>query len=1038
MGGPGLAVPFEACEPSGSFVFVSYAHADSAVVYPELERIRSLGARVWYDEGIDPGSEWPESIGRALAAASLVVVMVSPRAMDSLNVRNEVNAAVNWRKPVVAVFLEPTVLPPGMELQLGSVQGIVRWQLDEDGYARKLALALASAGGDGPAVARGPVAEPGAGRRLVSLPPRLDVLAGREELLAELAGRLTGSDRPWPRVVALYGLGGAGKTSLAVEYAHRHAAGMGVVWQFPAEDATVLEAEFGRLAGLASASEPTGDPVADVHSLLAGSAVPWLLVFDNVPDAAAVRRFLPPAGPGQVLITSQSAIWPPGQAVEVAVLDVPVAARFLASRTGEEPGSAAKQLAAELGGLPLALEQAAAYMQASGLTMATYLRLFTQRRAELLVRGDPGSHAGTAAATLTLALTRLQDETAVAVGLLRLLACLAPEPVPLSLLLAGWEATSELDADVTAVLDALAADELAAADAVAALRRYSLVSPAGAGLLIVHRLVQAITLAQISTDLAERWRHAAAALVGAAIPADTSAPEVWPTCAVLLPHVQAVLPLASSGMERVADYLGYSGSFPAARNLFGQIVTAYQGAPDYGPEHPATLAARVRLANWTGDSGDPAAARDQLAALLPDLERKLGPEHPETLAARVKLASWTGYAEDPVAARDQLAGLLPVVQRILGPEHPDALQAAIEHARWTAHAGDWAGARDQLVALVPVLSRVLGPEHPVTLGARAALASHTGTAGDLAAARDMQRALLPIVERVFGAEHPDALVTRANLAAVTGLAGDPAEARDQYAVLAPLTERVSGPEHPDTLSARNGLALWTGEAGDPAAARDQLEALLAIHERLHGAEHPDTLYTRSYLGRYAGQAGDPAAARDQFAALLPAMERVLGAEHPATLTARAYHARWTGEVGDPVGARDQLAALLPVREGALGPEHPDALTTRSGLARWTGEAGDPAAARDQLAALLPVMERVLGPEHPDTSVARAGLAHWGEVANLRIAGPSRPPSDARPVRDPGCPGAAGLPARRVEDRRCPRIRRHHCIAGSSPAPGGTP
>ena len=179
------------------------------------------------------------------------------------------------------------------------------------------------------------------------------------------------------------GLGGAGKTSVAVEYAHRHLAGLGVCWQFPAEDPAVLAAEFGVLAAELGAREMVDprDPVASVHAVLARQEAGWLVLFDNVADRASVAPFVPPAGPGRVLITTQNQHWPPGQALDVPVLDLAVAAGFLVNRTGDTDGEAARELAAELGGLPLALEQAAAYMQATGTTLARYLPLFRARHA---------------------------------------------------------------------------------------------------------------------------------------------------------------------------------------------------------------------------------------------------------------------------------------------------------------------------------------------------------------------------------------------------------------------------------------------------------------------------------------------------------------------------------------------------------------------------------------------------------------------------------------------------------------------------------
>ena len=134
----------------------------------------------------------------------------------------------------------------------------------------------------------------------VRLAPRPVFLAGREGLLTELDARLAGG--AGPRVAVLCGLGGAGKTSVAVEYAHRHLAEVAVCWQFPAEDAAVLAAEFGVLAAQLGAREMVDprDPVASVHAVLARLQAGWLVVFDNAPDRAAVEAFVPPAGPGRI------------------------------------------------------------------------------------------------------------------------------------------------------------------------------------------------------------------------------------------------------------------------------------------------------------------------------------------------------------------------------------------------------------------------------------------------------------------------------------------------------------------------------------------------------------------------------------------------------------------------------------------------------------------------------------------------------------------------------------------------------------------
>jgi Tetratricopeptide repeat len=486
--------------------------------------------------------------------------------------------------------------------------------------------------------------------------------------------------------------GGAGKTSVAVEYAHRHLAEVGVAWQFPAEDRSVLAAGFRDLAaqlGVLGMAD-TREPVDSVHGVLAAYPQQWLLLFDNAPDRASVEAFLPPGGQGLVLITSRNQIWPPGHALDVPVLGLEVAAEFLLSRTGDPDREATREIAGELGGLPLALEQAAAYIQASADSLAGYLASFRQRSADLLARGEPAGYSQTVATTWQLAFENLQQTAPRAIGLLRLLANCAPEAIPLPLLLQSRPGLGDLlEDEVAPVLTLLLEDRLAASDAIAALRRYSLITSAGGGSVSVHRLVQAVTIDQMPEQLAAAWAQAAAALIEAALPDDPQQPGTWPLYALLLPHAQAALAADSAGIGSIAAYLGDSGSYAAARDLWQKVAKARERV--LGAEHPETLAARVGLASCTGRAGDVGEARDQYTALLPVLERVLGAEHPQTLAARANLAAWVGEAGDVAGARDQLAALVPVLEQVLGAEHPETLAVRPRLAAWTGWAGDAAG-----------------------------------------------------------------------------------------------------------------------------------------------------------------------------------------------------------------------------------------------------------------------------------------------------------------------------------------------------------
>jgi hypothetical protein len=856
----------------------------------------------------------------------------------------------------------------------------------------------------------------------VSLGSRPAFLAGRDDLLTDLDTRLSAGDSRRPRIVALCGLGGVGKSSVAVEYAYRHLDEVGVAWRFAAEDRAVLAAEFGKLAAQLGVRDVLDqrDPVMSVHGMLAAFAAEWLLVFDNAPDGESVERFLPPVGHGRLLITSQNPNWPPGQALEVPVLNLDAAADFLVHRTGDTDRQSAIALADELGELPLALEQAAAYMQTTESKLADYLALFRQRRQDLLARGQPTGSGETVAATLALAFGQLdRSDTA----LLRLLACCAPEAIPVRLLLLPRRRLAKrIHWGVARLLVPLLKDTMITDHAIAALRQYSLISPATGGSFSVHRLVQAVTLDQMTKRRASQWRQATAALIETAIPEDPAQPDNWSDFAALLPHAQAVLTADSHGLQRIANYLGYRGNYVAAREFSRRIFDEQEkilgstrrdtlktradlaywtgqagdaaGArdqyavllnviePALGPEDPDTLTARANLARWTGEAGDEAGARDQYAILLPMREGVSGPEHRSTLIARANLARWIGDAGDAAGARDQCAALLPIMERVLGPENPDTRAVRGALARWTGEAGDAAEARDQYAALVPMMEQILGQEHPETLTARDQLARWTGDAGNATRARDQLTALIPVMERVLGPEHPTTLVSGVSLAGYTGAAGDAAGARDQLAALTPAMERVFGPQHPKTLAARANLAGTTGTAGDAAEARDMYAALLPMMERILGPEHPNTLAARANLAGTTGTAGDAAEARDMYAALLPIRERVFGSEHRSTLIDRLNFARWTGAAGDAAKARDQLGLLLPVMQRVLGPEHPLTLGARSSLADWTGEAGDAAGARDQYGSFLPVMERILGSEHPATATVRSSLIRWtGQAAN---------------------------------------------------------
>lgn len=130
--------PIEAYDGSDPYLFISYSHLDSTLVFPEILYLHDQGYRIWYDEGIDPGNEWPDTIAKALKGASQFLVFVSNHAVDSKHVCNEIHFALNHNKSFFAIHIEDTVLPVGLELRMGDIQAIFKYRLDTARYQKQL------------------------------------------------------------------------------------------------------------------------------------------------------------------------------------------------------------------------------------------------------------------------------------------------------------------------------------------------------------------------------------------------------------------------------------------------------------------------------------------------------------------------------------------------------------------------------------------------------------------------------------------------------------------------------------------------------------------------------------------------------------------------------------------------------------------------------------------------------------------------------------------------------------------------------------
>jgi tetratricopeptide (TPR) repeat protein len=692
---------------------------------------------------------------------------------------------------------------------------------------------------------------------VANLPPRNPNFTGRAELLDQLHQRLH-PGQPAAVVQAqaqtLHGLGGVGKTQLALEYAHRHQADYDLIWWVAAAPSIAIP---GQLVGLARRlGLPEHPEQAETIGVLWDALRRrdrWLLVFDNAEDPNDLRTWWPP-GSGRVLVTSRHPTWAgPASTLAVDVLPRMEAVAFLQHRLGRDDPSLVG-LAAALGDLPLALEQAAAYLQATATTPSEYLDLLDTRARELFTLGRPATNEHTIATTWTVSLRRLREQTPAAEDLLVLLAFLAADDIPRTLLTQRprrrWrQRRSPNSRRLAATLQ----DPLAYQQVVGALRRYSLIKTSRDGqALSVHRLVQAVTRHQLDRKQERQWVTATLHLLRAAFPGLPDDPAAWPDYARLLPHALVVTDHAtrlSVEPETTSWLLHQAGRYLAGRADYLQA----------GSLHERALAIR---------------------------ETHLSPDHPATAISLSDLANVLRVQGDLDRSRSLLERALAIRETRLGPNYPDIAQSLSDLANVIHDQGDLAGARSLHERALAIREAHLGPDHPDTAISLNNLANVLHNQGDLDRSRSLHERVLAIRETRLGPDHPHAATSLHNLADVLRDQGDLAGARSLLERALTICEARLVRDHPLTAFSLNTLALVLRDQGDLDRARSLLERALAIREARLGADHPYTAISLHNLAGVLHAQGDLPGAKEKLERALAIREARLGPDHPDTIRSR--------------------------------------------------------------------------------------------------------------------------------------------------------
>ena len=703
-----------------------------------------------------------------------------------------------------------------------------------------------------------------------NVPRRSPLFTGRDASLIVLRERLSAGRAAV--VQALHGMGGVGKTTLAIEYAHRFAGTYELVWWIDAEQPGLIGDQFtalGVAAGWVSPDAPTADPLALVRQRLR-TGTSWLLVFDNANRREDLRAWVP-EGHGHVLVTSRNPGWSQlAEPLPLPEFTRPESLALLRRSLPDIADESAGELADRLGDLPLAVAQAAQWLSETGMPIATYLEMLDKQTALVLSKGAPDGYPAPLAAVVETSLRRLADEDEAAVQLLTLCAFLAPEPIPLTLFTATPEALPLPLSDVAAM-------PMEFAETIRRIGAYG-IGRLAEGTVQLHRLTQAIIRADVDPAARPGVRERLESVIAAAQPDDGRDPAHWPAWTRLLPHL-TVLDPASSTHHGLRELACSASSYLISR------------------------------------AGDMRASRDFCEFLYTEWRKRLGPDHPHTLFAGTNLAITCQNLGLFADAHRLDLEIYDRRRRVLGDDHPDTLTSANNLAADLVKLGRYGPAEQLQRQTYEHRRRMLGDDHPHTLASADNLAGALAALGRLEEADSLGRDTYKRTRRLLGDDHPDTLKSASNLANDLSRLGRVEEsealARDAYE----RYRRVLGDDHPDTLAAASNLAAAVGSLGRVREAEQLYRQTSERRRRLFGDDHPDTLFSTSNLAAALSSLGRTREAEQLHRDALNRTRRVLGDGHPVTLEVAEAQAEFLLATGRPGQARKLMQWIRSQQAG---------------------------------------------------------------------------------------------------------------------------
>ena len=759
---------------------------------------------------------------------------------------------------------------------------------------------------------------------------------------------------------AIWGLGGVGKTQVLLELVYRTKAKHSnclVIW-IPATNKESLDQGYLNVANQLGISVP--DNKTDVKSLVQAflsseSRGQWLLVFDNADnidisvstpgskqESGHLIDYLPRGRRGSIVFTTRdrkTAVKLAQQnIIEVPQMDETTAIQLLGKCLVNQDLNDAdtKALLAQLTYLPLAMVQAAAYINENDITLADYLLLFEEQEEEVIDLlseefQDDWRYCDTknpVATTWIISFKQIKHRDPLAAEHLSFIACMDPKDIPLSLLRPDPSRKKETDA-------------------IGLLTAYSFISKcSGDKTLDIHRLVCLAMRSWLRNEnMLVQWTENAISRLADVFPTrDHRNRKSW---GMYLTHARCVLesnlvekykPTRINLAIKFADCLYEDGRWKEAGDMLMQIMEIRKSI--LGQEHLDTLTIMGNLASTYRNQGRWKEAENFEARVTEIRKRVLGQEHPVTLISMGNLALTYNKQGRWKEAEDLEMQVLEIRKKVLGQDHVETLASMNHMASVYRNQGRWKEAQYLGVQVIKTSQRVLGQEHPNTLASISVLALIYQNQGRWKVAEDLEIQVIKIRKRVLGKEHPDTLSSMNNLASTYRNQRRWKEAEDLGLQVIETRKRVLGQEHPETLISMGNLAMIYQSQGRWKAAENLEIQVIKIKKRILGEEHPHTLASIGNLAPIYHSQGRWKEAEDLGVQVMEMRKRVLGQEHPETLASMNNLAVAFKCQGKYREALHLLSICLEVAKRKLGPDHPNTLACTRMYKEWAVDKRD--------------------------------------------------------------------------------------------------